>query len=965
MAPAKATVPATKRRRPFLRLTVVLFLGLVSLSVPQVFRGTVWFLLQEEALRQGGTLRVTVQEGSLWEPVVLSGIRLSLPLSGGGRFKLKADRCNVEGTLRPLLSGTGSWRFLERVQVLGGMVELDIGRGLAKTEAVRPDWWLPEGLRFGKVLQLTPPIALDLELRGIQIRSDNWSLRSENLVASVSEVAPGALRVSKLEVTVGNWTRSFREISGKTALQGDTLKVGQMTLMEGLRIESLTASPSRSEGGSLFDLEVELQTFGGELRVVAQVGSPSSEIPLEASGTFAKLGVAPLAAFLNFTEAAGGTLVAGKFSFRGQLASPERATASLRMEARNFQWESRQWDELVVGATLLDRRIQVPEFSLRQGQNQLLLNGDMQWPGADAPWWKADFGVNLTARVENLTELSALLLPEFKYAAGGLTVDGAVRSQGGVLGGALIVSGANITWRNAPMEELHAAVKLQGSEVQVLNLEVAQGPDWVRGKGTIQVGQAWSYQGELHGNVRDLGKYAALLQPPVGLEPYAGGVELDWSGKGGGEGNEGRVRARFSHLRPFRPQPAWLNPLSGDVSGTYTNEGLELESLSLGDGQVQLRTGLKVSKEGFRFLRSSIQQGELTAFEGDAFLPKEWMEQWSGLSLPGLLKCTAPLTCSFSAKGFDLSLLGRLPGMPRGLEGIVDGQWQMQGTLAELSGAGALSVRQGGLDFAGGLFRSVDADLAWDAKTLRASRMSWISASGRYEGAASLEWKQGASAPALDASVSCSQALWQGPHALRFNLEPNPEKVTPLASPVSVLGQVSWKVSGFLSAPLLSGEAVVQSVDFMGVPDLRLLFVDSNLGKLGWAHSENPVLRDWKLQMRVTSTDGASVLGTPGAARFDLHAGGTPAQPVWHGEIRLALRGAAAGVLLEVEPLVLKFLPAREEPELEVRARGQSGGTTFSASALGPLGHPVRKYEAEPASNAEKVRSVFEDAKTW
>jgi hypothetical protein len=712
-------------------------------------------------------------------------------------------------------------------------------------------------------------------------------------------------------------------------------------------------------------LEVELQTFGGELRVVAQVGSPSSEIPLEASGTFAKLGVAPLAAFLNFTEAAGGTLVAGKFSFRGQLASPERATASLRMEARNFQWESRQWDELVVGATLLDRRIQVPEFSLRQGQNQLLLNGDMQWPGADAPWWKADFGVNLTARVENLTELSALLLPEFKYAAGGLTVDGAVRSQGGVLGGALIVSGANITWRNAPMEELHAAVKLQGSEVQVLNLEVAQGPDWVRGKGTIRVGQAWSYQGELHGNVRDLGKYAALLQLPVGLEPYAGGVELDWSGKGGGAGNEGRVRARFSHLRPFRPQPAWLNPLSGEVSGTYTNEGLELESLSLGDGQVQLRTGLKVSKEGFRFLRSSIQQGELTAFEGDAFLPREWMEQWSGLSFPSLLKCTAPLTCSFSAKGFDLSLLGRLPGMPRGLEGILDGQWQMQGTLAELSGAGALSVRQGGLDFAGGLFRSVDADLAWDAKTLRASRMSWISASGRYEGAASLEWKQGASAPALDASVSCAQALWQGPQALRFNLESNPEKATPPASPVSVRGQVSWKVAGFLSAPLLSGEAVVQSVDFMGVPDLRLLFVDSNLGKLRWAHSENPVLKDWKLQLRVTSTDGASVLGTPGAARFDLHAGGTPAQPVWHGEIRLAFRGAAAGVLLEVEPLVLKFLPAREEPDLEVRARGQSGGTTFSASALGPLGHPVRKYEAEPASNAEKVRSVFEDAKTW
>jgi len=115
----------------------------------------------------------------------------------------------------------------------------------------------------------------------------------------------------------------------------------------------------------------------------------------------------------------------------------------------------------------------------------------------------------------------------------------------------------------------------------------------------------------------------------------------------------------------------------------------------------------------------------------------------------------------------------------------------------------------------------------------------------------------------------------------------------------------------------------------------------------------------------VASTDEASVVGTPGAARFDLQAGGTPAKPEWRGEVRLAFRAAAAGVPLEVEPLVLRFLPTRKEPELEVRARGKSADFTFSASALGPLGHPVRKYDSEPASHAEKVRSVFEDSSGW
>jgi hypothetical protein len=961
---ARARASAVKRRRPLLRLVVFLLFCLAALSVPQVFRWTVWCVLQEEVLRQGGRLRVTVQKGALWEPLVLNEISLRIPVPDGGVFKLKAEQCILEGTIRPLLSGAGAWRLLDKVLLSGGVVEWDMGRSPGAVAGRSPEFWAFERFRFGQMLSLPPPVTLDVKLKSVRIRSDNWALRSENFAALVSEVAPGELTASRLEVAVGNWNHTFRDISGKTGLQGDSLKVGQVTLMEGLRIESLAASPSRGEGGGLLDMELELQTFGGEVRLVAQVGPPSSEVPLEASGTFSKLGVAPLASFLKFTEAAGGVLVAGKFSFRGQPTVPERATASMRVEARNFQWESRQWDELVLGATLLDRRIQVPEFSLRQGQNQLLLNGDMQWPGADAPWWKSDFGVNLTARVENLTELSALLLPEFKYVAGGLTVDGAVRSQGGVLGGALIVSGANLTWRNAPVEELHAAVKLQGSEVQVLNLELAQGPDWVRGKGTIQVGQDWSYQGEVHVNVRDLGKYAALLQPPVGLEPYAGGLELDWSGKGGVEGNEGRVSARFSELRPVRPQPSWLDPLSGHLSGTYTNAGGELESLVLGDGRVRLSAGLKFGSDGYRLVGLNVQQEGRTSLEGEAFLPKEWVEKWPGPSLSEFLKFTLPLSCSFSATDLDLSLLGRLPAMPRGTQGILNGKWQVKGTPADLSGSGSLALRKGTLGAKGAGFGSVEADLLWDSGTLKAEKMSWRSASGNYSGAASVVWKQGAQ-PTLEASVSCPEAVWQGPDALRFNLEPAPDRELPKTAPVLLRGQAAWRVSGLLAAPLLSGEAVVQSVDFLGVPDLRLFFVESGLGKLRWAHSRNPVLKDWKLQLRVTSSPGASLLGTPGAASFDLHAGGTPAQPVWHGEIRLALKAAAAGVPVEVEPLVLKFLPTRDVPEVEVRARGQSRAVSFSAAALGPLGHPVRKYEAQPASEAEKVRAVFEESKNW
>ncbi len=961
----KGSASLPRRRRPLLRLLFFLVVCLSALAVPQVFRGGIWLLLHEEALRQGGRLRLTVPEGALWEPVVLSGIQLSVPTNGGGRLRFQAELCRVEGTIRPLLNGVFSWRFLERVQVFGGILDWDLGGVEVEGSGLEIDRWPVEGFNLGGVLKCPLPVTMDLSLKSVRIRSGNWSLNAEGFGALVSEVAPGTLNASKLEVSVGPWKRVFAAVSGKTGVQGDTLKLGEMTIMEGFQLESLTASPSKSGGGGLFDLELEMKTFGGDLRLVAQVGSPSSEIPLEASGTFANLGVAPLAAFLNFSEAAGGMLVAGKFSFRGQPANPERATASLRIEARNFQWESRQWDELVVGATLLERRIQVPEFFLKQGQNQLQLNGDMQWPGADAPWWKSDFGVNLTARVENLTELSALLLPEFKYVAGGLTVDGAVRSQGGVLGGALIVSGANMTWRSAPVEELHAAVKLQGSEVQVLNVEAAQGSDWVRGKGTLMVGESWSYQGELHGNVRDLGKYATMLQPPVDLDPYSGGVELEWAGKGGSDGNEGRIHARFARLRPFHPHADWKHPITGEIDGTYRNGWIELGSLDLTDGQVRLRTGMKVGPAGVELNKLTVQHGDRTSLEGDALIPKEWVDQRAEVSLSALLKSTAPFACNLSVRGLDLAVLGRLPGVPLGLEGILDGQWQMKGTLSDLSGAGNLSLRRGAVGLESGSFGSVEADLSWEAHALRARHVSWASASGTYDGTAALEWKPGGTSPSFEASVSCPQATWQGPPALRFSLEPDPQRDTPKDASVSIHGKVAWKVSGLLSAPLLSAEAVVRSVDFQGVPDIRPLFKRSELGALEWARSRNPFMKDWKLQLRVTSTDGAAVLGTPGAARFDLHAGGTPGRPLWHGEMRLALRASAAGVPLEVEPLVLKFLPTSEQPEVELRARGQSGTHQFNASALGPLGSPVRKYESEPPQYAEKVRSVFEESKSW
>ena len=943
------------------RLFLLVCVVAVALSVPPVFRSVVWVVLQEEVWRQGGDASLAKIEGSLWEPLQISGLHVVLPCADGGRLEFDAGQLTLECAWGALVERMGNRRFLERCRVRGGRLTWELGAVGGAPSGARarksPRAW-------GDPLRLPLPSWLDFEFKKVSVLSETLSFRSEDVGLSLSELAPGEWRAGKFEVQVKSWSKAFRDIQGKTSLQGGKVQLGEAQLMEGLRISSFSAALSQVAAGQM-DFELQAEAFGGELRILAQRDTNSKETPLEASGTFSKLGVAPLAAFLNVTEAAGGTFEAGKFSFRGNTAHPDRGTASLRLEAKNFQWESRQWDSLVLGATLLDRRIQVPECVLRQGHNQLVLNGEMQWPGGESPWWRSDFGVNVSVRVENLTELSALLLPEFKYAAGGLTVDGAIRRQSGILGGALIVSGANMTWRSAPIDELHAAIKLQGEDIQLLNFELTQGTDFLRGKGSLRIGDAWSYQGEVHGKVRDLAKYSALLQPPLVSQPYAGGIDFDWTGKGSLSEREGRVKAQFRQLHPVRAQEAWPQPMSGGITGTYDKNGVEVESASLGDEQIEVRTRASFGEVGVRLSQLTVMQGQGTVLEGEALLPMEIWNAWPQINWSDVLKGGSPVELRVVSKGLNLALLGRLPGMPRAIEGSLDGDWEMKGSLKKLEGRGALQLRQAAWAVGGGRVSKVGADVAWRDHSVVASNLSWSVETGGYAGDAALSWRE-EPAPSVELNVACENAQWKAPFGLQFAVGDYHEGLAVPLSPLVASGRAVWKVSGPLSAPLISGEILVRDLDFGGVPDLRPLWREVDPKRVAVRGAANRFLRDCKLQLNVSSGEGASVTGTSGAASVDVKVVGTAGAPEWTGEFRLALRGAAAGSVLEVEPLVLKMVPGQVLPEIEIRAQGTiPGGGSFRVNALGPLGHPVREYQAEAPLTPETVRGVFEESMPW
>ncbi|MEI6712754.1 MAG: hypothetical protein WCO60_03320 [Verrucomicrobiota bacterium] len=960
--PSSSQLPVKpKRKRPLLRLLTVLVLAGGALLIPPVFKGVLWVLLEEEALRQGGVLKIDSMEGALWQPLVLRGIRWETSQALGGILRVEAESAEAVFRFENLLPKSVGGPFFELFSVKGVTLHWVNKQSKQAIENSRPfyaDW------NLGLPLSCPMPGKIQIGLKQWVAESADVMLKVEDTQLSLSQIAPGEVKAGRVDVQVRGWERSFKDVTGRTAIQGTRVQFGDMKLMDGVQVMSLVADLA-AVGIGRVDLEMHSLAFGGELRVRAQASPDSVDVPLDASGSFSKLGVAPLAAFLGVTEAAGGLLEQGKFTFRGSPGLADRGTATLRLEARNFQWESRQWDSLVVGGMLLDRRVQNAEFSLQQGHNQLILNGEMQLPGGGVPWWKADFGMSVTARIDNLTELSALFMPEYKYMAGALTVDGTVRSQTGALGGALIVTGSKLKWRNSPIEELNAAVKLDGSDIRILNAELVNRADLLRGKGVIHVGDGWWYQGEFRSVFGNLGSYADLLQPPLVTEPYVGELRLDWTGRGTSLVHEGTVSGKFSGVHPLKPRGNWPHPLRGDFAGKYGKDVLALDSFSVGDEKVSLQGRLTVGAMGGRFEALQFKQGAKVSMTGDLSVPKALWDAWPSLDWAKVVNADLVLDAKLKMTQLDLSEFARLPGMPSGLRGEVSGEWESHGAFKDLRGNGALVLNKGGISLGDVLLSDTAMNVEWKARALEVRGLGWTSASGKYEGSADLEWKDGHAEPTLNLQFNTSNARWLNIGGLRFPVPEKSGRYDGTMAGLNATGRAEWKVVGPFSQLAVSGEVLLNGVDFGGVPDLRVFWAEPGqarklalgIGPAFMGHS--------KLQLRVSSAEGLAMLGTPGTAKVDFAVAGTCAKPEIKGESRLTLKGSAGGSVLMVDPLLFRFEAAGTEPQVEIRGSGIHGKSSYSVTAQGPLSRPLREYRAEPPLSPDTVRGVFEEGKNW
>ena len=733
-----------------LAVLVLILLVLVAVQAP-VFPHVAGALLRFAAWCDGASLRIGKIEGGIFEPVIVRDARWTYRAESGAVTRIEVGRARawlawsnifpepVSGWIRTAarkahirpIGSNGLW--FHELELDGVTAKLSLPtsevESAAETAGAR---WFRSAFGHSKVR----PGLVTLRNADLILERGADYLRALNAHFSLGEIAPGTFGTAQLVWNGGGGKKTFRDVRGRTSLQGSRATFAGLRLAPDVTVETFTVSASDIATGKL-TLSTRLAAFGGIIEAEAGTGIQGKQLRVDVTGNFSKINVAGLAGFLSLSEAAGGVLKEGTFRFRGTPRDFTSAEAMVRLEAGAFQWDSRQWDSLVLGLSLLDQRLQIPEFKLRQGTNQLTVKGSMALPQPGVNWWERQFDFKVDADIRNLTELSALVLPDFQYAAGQLFVRGSVSGTGAENGqaplfdGQLILRGTGIQWRTAPLDDLQAALLFRERELQIITAQLSHEDDFLRGSGHLSLTDG-SYAGELRLSAKDIAIYKAVMTPYFMPAPLGGGMEVMWSGLGKAGAHDGKFTARLNRFHLLGP--GGTLPLDAECNGAYRPGEIQVEKLRLAENGTSLTAAIGIAPGAVNVRDLRVHHQNRLCLQGDALLPLDLWQRWPDVTFANLLNDKTDSRVHLEATELDLHQTSRLTGIDWPVAGILTGKAQGTGALGALKFEGSARLAHGAipLDWRGGIVREVDAFFTLDGSAIRLDKAAGRHAFGDF-----------------------------------------------------------------------------------------------------------------------------------------------------------------------------------------------------------------------------------------
>jgi len=870
-----AVRPRRRKRTGLLAFLLIILALLGAVVYPPTFLFVVRQVLAFEAWRYGFSLSIGQMDGSVTGPIWLYHTRFSHNSVAGTSTMLEIDRAHTSFAWKHLL-----WKRDERVwndltmDGVRGTIDLPTETQPAPKRAgsfLHPLFPLyPYG--SGKVPRLVMPSSLTLSHASIVIQHREGSVRLDDIDLQASNLEAGHLVIGALSVHEPWMTGVFSNCRGALLLEDSKLLLSDMKLTDALTIASASADLPELLRGEL-QMKFALNAFSGNIEGELKSGEHAEHLIFESSGTFANISVAQLAAFLG--EDADGSITEGKFDFRGSPRDLTKATFTTFFKAGNFRWGARRWNSLVAGATYVNRRLRIPEFELRQAHNTLTLKGDMSLPDNWHEWWKTDFSFAVAAKLDNLSELSALLGSGFGDIFGKLTIDGSVRGDNASFDGQLIVSGSHLSFRKAPLDELQAAIKLQGNEIQVTNAEFTHGDDFLRAHGVVNILGEKRYWGEIKANVADLALYSAFLQPPISPEAFGGGLMLDWSGDGAASAHSGAFSVRLNRIHPLGaadgadPADAW-QPIDLTAEGTYSPDSIFFSNLVLGNGQTTLASRVVATPRSLSLQSMKMLHGKAVWLTGDAQVPLNVWAAWQNPGTASWWNFESP--CKLDLKLDRLSIQDALflSGHQQPFNGELTGLLKSDGTLAKLTADGHLVIKNAGGTVPAGTLKGASGtlDFKGDAMTVTSGTGDWNAVGWTASGTVTAADVR---KPALDLSINL------------------PAAPLTLGDGAEATAALDLHATGTPDALALSGSAQLQTLKSNRAISIESLIasgsstLDAPLPAISLAAPPA-----WTLDIQVTGNASVELANTSGHASPSLELTGSIAAPSVFGSIEVS-----------------------------------------------------------------------------
>ncbi len=357
----------------------------------------------------------------------------------------------------------------------------------------------------------------------VRIETGPTTVLLRNGFLSANQAEAGRFTAAEIMIASPWFHQTFSQLRGATHWEGDHLTIAGVTLTHGLDLQFATADLSRL-GNQRMGLQFDADVFGGKIRGTISHEWRSQHSNWKIAGGATDISLEQTSEAFGFADRVSGLLHAGNFTFRGNLAEPDRVTASLWSELTGLTWRNRTAEAMMVGAALYNRQIQLQQLYIKQQTNQFTLSGEAAFPSNASGWLSPDFRGNISASIDQLGDFAALFGANAGDFAGKITIDGAMDTRDRKFGGHLMVEGASLTFFKTAIDNLSAKLNLKPDQLEIEQLAMTRKNDSLSGQGKIDLSQAHNYSGTLEARLNDLIDY---LSVPRGANEKANPIPAD------------------------------------------------------------------------------------------------------------------------------------------------------------------------------------------------------------------------------------------------------------------------------------------------------------------------------------------------------------------------------------------------------------------------------------------------------